>query len=113
MLVKGANFEELSKKYSQDREVGSKCGFARYISKGQVEKSLETALFALKPGQVSDVVKSVFGFHILRVRDRKVTPFEEVQDKIRQKLTLDEVNRQLDAKVKAAGVTIDETFFQP
>jgi hypothetical protein len=113
MLQNGANFEELSKKYSQDLVVGPKGGFFGYISKGLVEKSIETAAFALKPGEISDVVGSVFGFHILRVRDRKVTPLQEVQDKIRQKLTLDEVNRQLEAKVKAAGVTIDPSFFRP
>jgi len=111
-LQKGASFEELAKQYSQDRETGPKGGFAGYISKGQVEKSIETALFAMKPGEISNVVGSVFGFHILRLRERKVSPFEEVQDKIRQKLTLDEVNRQLDAKVKAAGVTIDQSFFE-
>jgi len=66
----------------------------------------------MKPGEISNVVGSVFGFHILRLRERKVSPFEEVQDKIRQKLTLDEVNRQLDARVKAAGVTIDQSFFE-
>ena len=112
MLDTGADWDELSKKYSQDIAVKDRGGDAGYIPKGRAEQSIDDALFSMKPGQISDVVGSVFGFHILRVNDRKTKTFEEMRDAIRQRLTADELNRQLDLKVKEAGVTIDESFFQ-
>ena len=111
MLDQGADWNQLSKDYSQAIDVKDRGGDIGYISKGQVEKSIEDAAYALKPEQLSDVVGSVYGFHILRVTDRKVVPFDQLRQPILQRLTSDEVNRLLDAKVKAAGVTIDPTQF--
>jgi hypothetical protein len=111
MLEQGADWDELAKKYSQAIEVKDHGGAIGYITKGQVEKSFEDAAFALKVGEISDVVGTVYGFHILKVTDRTVTPFKELADAILQKLIAQEVNRQLDAKVKEAGVTIDPTQF--
>jgi len=112
MLDMGADWDELSKKYSQDIAVKDHGGAVGYIPKGRAEKSIEDAVLSVKPGDISDVVGSVFGFHIFRVTDRKVKTFGEMRDFIRQKLTADELNRQLDAKVKESGVEIDESFFQ-
>jgi len=112
MLDMGADWDELSKKYSQDIAVKDHGGAVGYIPKGRAEKSIEDAVFSMKPGDISDVVGSVFGFHIFRVTDRKVKTFGEMRDVIRQRLTADELNRQLDAKVKESGVEIDESFFQ-
>jgi hypothetical protein len=111
MLDKGADWDTVSKEYSQEKMFKDKGGTVGYIAKGMVEKSIETAAFALKVGEISDVVGSVFGFHILKITDRKVATFEELREPIRRKLTTDEVNRQLDLKVKEANVAIDETFF--
>jgi hypothetical protein len=111
-LNAGGDWNELSKKYSQAIDIKDKGGSAGYLLKGRFEKSIENALFALKLGEISDVVGSVYGFHILRLDDKQVKPFEELHDPIRQKLVTDEVNRQLDLKVKAAGVTVDESFVQ-
>src|SRR5213594_1991669 len=112
MLDMGADWDEMSKKYSQDINVKDRGGDAGYISKGRAEKSIDDALFSMKPGQISDVVGSVFGFHILRVTDRRTKTFEEMRDAIRKKLETDELNRQLEMKVEQAGVTIDQSFFQ-
>jgi len=112
MLEMGAEWDELSKQYSQDMNVKDRGGYVGYIPKGRAEKSIDDALFSMKPGQISDVVGSVFGFHILRVMDRKTKTFEEMRDSIRQKLAADELNRQLEIKVKDASVAIDESFFQ-
>jgi len=107
MLDSGADWDKVSKEYSQDQT-----GTPNQITKGQVEKSIEGALFSMKVGEISDVVGSVYGFHILRLTEKQVRSFEEFRDPIRQKLIADEVNRRLDAKAKAAGVKIDESFFQ-
>jgi foldase protein PrsA len=107
MLNSGADWDKVSKEYSQDQS-----GKPGRITKGQIEKSIEGALFSMKVGEISDVVGSVYGFHILRLDEKEVKPFEDFREPIRQKLVADEVDRQLDAKVKEAGVKIDESFFK-
>jgi hypothetical protein len=112
MLDKGADWNELVQKYSQDLATKDREGAVGYLPTGTMEKSLENALLSLKIGEISDVVGSVYGFHILRLEDIRVKPFEDIRASIRQKIFADEVSRQLEPKVKAAGVTIDESFFQ-
>jgi hypothetical protein len=112
MLDKGADWSELVQKYSQDIATKDNAGLVGYISRGQTEKSIDNALLSIKVGEITDVVGSVYGFHILRLEDKKIKPFEEVRDALQNKLIADETNRQFDALVKAASVTIDESFFQ-
>lgn len=107
MLDSGADWDKVAKEYSQDQS-----GTASRVAKGQIEKSLENALFSMKVGEISDVVGSVFGFHILHLTDKQVIAFEEFREPIHQKLITDEVNRRLDVKVKEAAVMIDESFFE-
>jgi len=111
-LQAGEKFEELAKTYSDDPTSGPLGGEIGLAGRGQMPKELETAAFNLKVGEFSEVVGSVYGFHILRITEKKVLSFEELKDQIRQKLAADAVNADIDPKVKAAGVTIDETYFR-
>jgi hypothetical protein len=112
-LKSGGNFEQLAKEYSEDRDNAQRGGDIGYVSKGQIDRTMEAAAFTLKPGEFSDIIGSLFGFHILKVVERNVTPLNEARAQIRQNLMSDEVNRELEPKVKAAGVTIDESYFKP
>lgn len=111
-LQDGAKFEDLVKEYSQDVRSAPRGGDIGYISRGQIPKEMEDVAFALKVGQFSDIVGSVYGFHLLKAMDNKVIPLEQVQDRIRQKLRSDAVNDDIEPKVKAARVTIDESYFK-
>jgi PPIC-type PPIASE domain len=111
MLDKGADWSELVRKYSQDLATKDNDGAVGFISTGQFEKSIDNALLSIKVGEISDVVGSVFGFHVFRLEDKKIRPFEELQEELRGKLINEEISRRLEAKVKAANVTIDESFF--
>jgi len=111
-LQQGAKFEDAAKQYSEDPTSSPKGGEIGIVSKGQMAKELETAAFNLKVGEVSEVVGSIFGFHILRITEKKTMPFEELKDQILQKMTADAVNADIEPKVKAAGVTVDESYFR-
>ncbi len=125
----GADFGELAKKYSED-STGSNGGDLGWIVRGQTVKEFEDAAFSVRPGQVSDLIKTIYGIHILKVLDRQTAhlqALEEVKDSIReaiekQKLTAaqqslaDEMERQLkgnpeefEAVAGKAGLQVKET----
>ena len=79
------DFESLARTYSED-PTGAKGGDLGYIRQGQVLKPIEEALFALKPGETSDIVETGLGYHIVKAGDRKpelTVPFEKVKDQLR------------------------------
>jgi peptidyl-prolyl cis-trans isomerase C len=80
----GADFAEAAKKYSQDSG-GESGGDLGYFTKGQMVKPFEEAAFSMEKGKVSSPVQSEFGWHIIKVedkRDRQPPTFEEVKDQI-------------------------------
>ena len=107
----GVSFEDVAREYSQDQENAAKGGELGYVSKGQMPPELEAAVFALKQGELSDIFESPVGLHILRAMEVNVAPLSEVSSQIRQKLDSQQFDAQVDAKIKAAGVKIDESFF--
>lgn len=83
-----SDFGELAKKHSEGPS-GPNGGDLGYFGRGRMVPSFETAAFGLKVGQVSDVVETQFGYHILKVFDIKEArdlPFEEVKEDIRNNL---------------------------
>ena len=81
----GAKFEDLAKKYSEDPGSANVGGSLGWIGKGQTSPEFEKAAFSLPKGQISDVVKSTDGFHIIRVDDKQdahTKPLDEVKAEI-------------------------------
>jgi peptidyl-prolyl cis-trans isomerase D len=70
-LKGGAKFEDVAKKYSEDPGSANVGGSLGWIGKGQMAAEFEKVAFSLPKGQVSDVVKSLDGFHIVRVDDKQ------------------------------------------
>ncbi len=85
----GADFAELAKKNSEDSGNASLGGDLGTFSRGQMAKEFEDAAFALKPNEVSGVVTTQFGYHIIKVLEKipsKVTPFENVRADLEREL---------------------------
>jgi peptidyl-prolyl cis-trans isomerase D len=84
-LKAGAKFEDLAKKYSEDPGSAKEGGSLGWIGKGRTVPEFEKAAFSQPKGQIGDLVKSSYGFHIIRVDDRQdahmKTP-DEVKDQI-------------------------------
>lgn len=82
----GADFAALAKANSDDPGSASRGGDLGFFGRGQMTAAFETAAFALKqPGDLSDVVKTEFGFHVIRLEERKAArkqSFDEVRDNL-------------------------------
>jgi len=94
----GADFAALAKKYSEDDGSKVNGGDLDYFGKGRMVPEFEQAAFALQPGQISDLVKSQFGFHIIKVVDKKpasTRTLDEMRTQIQEQLTAQRVEQQL------------------
>ncbi len=73
-----------------------------YVRQGQLLKAVEEALFALKPGEVSDVVKTRIGYHLIKAVERKpetTVPFEDVKDRLRTLLQQEKGQQEANAYI--------------
>ena len=81
-VKKGGKFEDLAKKYSEDRQTKDKGGDLGWLAQGQTVAAFEKAAFSTPKGGTSDVVKTEYGFHIIKVLDKETAhtrPLEEVK----------------------------------
>src|SRR6266481_4157344 len=98
-LKAGAKFEDLAKKYSDDPGSGKQGGDLGWIGRGRTVPEFEKAAFALPIGQLSDLVKSSYGFHIMRVSDKHqahVKTIDEVKDQIEPLIRQNKVSKLID-----------------
>jgi peptidyl-prolyl cis-trans isomerase D len=83
--VKGKDFAQLAKQYSEDPGTKDHGGDLGYLTRGQLVPEFEQEAFSLKVGEISKVIQTPYGFHILKVDDiqeAKVEPLEKVKDQI-------------------------------
>ncbi|WP_174616204.1 peptidylprolyl isomerase [Virgibacillus ihumii] len=96
-LENGADFAKLAKEYSTDKGTAKKGGQLGYFSTGKMVPEFEDAAYNLKVGEVSDPVKSQFGYHIIKVTDKRdkkkdIGSFEDNKDDIRRTI----LNKRMD-----------------
>ncbi len=114
------DFTALAKKYSEDPGSKDSGGDLGSFPRGRMVKEFEDAAFSLKPGEISQPVKSQFGYHIIRLDERRaaaISPLPDVRDIIREKLVEGladaEGNRRATAlreKIDAAKLTSDDQW---
>ena len=116
---KGAKFEDLAKKYSEDPGTKDKGGDLGWIVQGQTVAEFEKTAFALDKDKISDLVKTQYGFHIIKVLDKETAhtkPFEEVKDSLKAPLLLGKADKlasdqadQLSAAIRRSNkVSLDD-----
>jgi len=108
------DFGKIAREYSEDSDSAAKGGDLGYITAGKTNsQEFENAAFALKPGEVSNIVETPFGFHIIRVderREKRTASFDEAKEYIQAQLK--EQNKQkkgqefLDNLVRESGLEI-------
>lgn len=76
----GANFADMAKKYSQDTASAANGGEIGWIGRGQTVKAFEDAAFSMKPGAISNLIKTPYGYHIIKVEDRQTAHLQTLAD---------------------------------
>jgi parvulin-like peptidyl-prolyl isomerase len=101
-IRQGADFAEVARMHSESssREAGGDLGF---FEKGELTDALETAAFALSPGEVSEVIRMESAFYVLRVEEKveeKVKPLEEVRSEVADAIFQEKMGTQLERYVQ-------------
>ncbi|MFA4919654.1 MAG: peptidylprolyl isomerase [Thermodesulfovibrionales bacterium] len=110
----GEDFAKLATEFSDDPSGKAKGGDLGYFSRGRMVKEFEDAAFALKPGEISDIVTTKYGYHIIKVTDKKgeeILPLESImKERVRKKLHEDfrqaKIKEFIDKAIKDAGVEL-------
>jgi parvulin-like peptidyl-prolyl isomerase len=88
-LKDGASFPDLAERFSDDPATAASGGDLDWFSRGRMAKEFDDAVFALKVGEVSAPIKTRFGYHVIRLDDRRAAgakPFAEARREIRERL---------------------------
>lgn len=108
-----ATFADVARKNSQDPGSAEKGGDLDFVTRGAMVKPFEDAMFALKKGDISDVIETEFGYHIIRLADIKpavVPPFEQVRATIENEVRAQQATQEF---AKAAESFTDTVYQQP
>jgi len=110
----GEEFSELAKEYSDDPRSAANGGDLGYFTKGQMVQPFEEAAFSLKPGEISGLVESEYGYHIIKVYDKidKQLSFDEVKDQIKKTLIEDKYMENIESISKKAKVEKNESVIK-
>ena len=104
----GANFAAMAKQYSNDAGSAPKGGELGWIQRGQTVKPFEDAAFSMKPGQISGLIKTQYGYHIIKVEEHQnaeLQPLAAVKDAIQstlEKQQLQDAQQALAGKIEQA-----------
>jgi peptidyl-prolyl cis-trans isomerase C len=118
-LEAGADFVKLAESKSIDENTATRGGDLGYFERGRMVPEFEQVSFDLQVGEISDIVKTTFGYHIIKLDEKQeasVKEFYEISDDIKEKLLSqkqqEEYRKWLNQLEKEAKLKIDEDFFQ-
>ena len=106
----GMKFEEVARTDSDDQQTANRGGILGPAKPDQLPQEIAKVVTALKPGQISDPVRTEFGIHIFRIDEPSLA---ELKPLLEQKLQREVMNETVDRLQKAAKVEYDDKFFPP
>lgn len=112
-LLAGADFAAMAKSDSDDSGSGANGGDLGTFKHGQMVGAFETAAFSLPVGQLSEPVKTQFGYHLIKVESKQTRTLEEAKAEIVDKLRPEIAKKEVDELRKKASVTFDDAYFGP
>ncbi|HEX6202089.1 MAG TPA: peptidyl-prolyl cis-trans isomerase [Thermoanaerobaculia bacterium] len=104
-LRAGADFEELGARLAADPTIAAEAGPQGELSRDDLPRAFADAIFALAPGEISEVVAADYGFHLFQVVERlpsEVVPLEEARTEIVRRLHQEAADRRLEALIEQA-----------
>ena len=107
----GADFAALAKKFSEDESNNANGGDLDYFGRGRMVAEFEQAAFAMKNGEISDLVKTAFGFHIIKMVDNKpetTRPLAEVRAEIEDQLKWQKAQAEAEKIAKSLEATHED-----
>jgi peptidyl-prolyl cis-trans isomerase C len=110
-LKAGGDFAALATKESDDTGSAANGGDLSFFKKGQMVPSFEQAAFSMQPGQISDPVKSQFGYHVIKVEAKETKSFDDVKAELEKRMKPEQSQKALDELQKKSAVVYDPVFF--
>jgi parvulin-like peptidyl-prolyl isomerase len=107
----GEDFAQLARQESDDAGSGANGGDLGSFRHGQMVPSFEQAAFALQPGELSEPVKSPFGYHVIKVEAKESKSFEEVRPELERRMRPEQAQKTLEELQKKSQVVLDPDFF--
>jgi peptidyl-prolyl cis-trans isomerase D len=98
----GADFAALATKFSEDEVSAAKAGDLDFFGRGAMVKEFDDVAFTLKPGETSDVVKTQFGYHIIRVMEKKPASTRSLEE---SKVQIEEILKSERAQKEAERIS--------
>jgi len=112
-LLAGGDFITLAKAESDDTGSGANGGDLGTFKHGQMVGAFETAAFALPVGQLSEPVKTQFGYHIIKVEEKQTKTVADAKEEIAAKLRPEIARKEIEELRKKASITFDDGYFGP
>jgi len=112
-LAAGEDFAKLAQANSDDKGSGARGGDLGAFGRGEMVKPFADAAFAMKPGEVSDPVKTQFGYHIIQLQEKVPVDIEKLSEEQRGKLSQDVAKELLKTLKDAVKPKLDDGFFGP
>lgn len=110
-IVKGEDFAAVAKAESDDTGSGAQGGSLGEFGRGRMVQVFEEAVFSQPVGQVSEPVKSQFGYHLIQVEKRETKPFASVREEIEQKQKPEAARAVADAIRKGTNIVLNDAYF--
>lgn len=112
-IAGGEDFAKVAKAESDDKHSGEEGGALGTFGRGQMVPDFEQAAFALKVGELSQPVKSPYGYHIIQVEEKKTQPFDEVKPSLSDRVAGEKVEAFVNDIKKNNKVELNDQYFGP